>query len=61
MAELKIMVGTINLHFKENADITVANFLAGRPLDEGRIPPTYTPDPVYGEFMVLKIPDDAQL
>jgi hypothetical protein len=57
--ELKIMMGTIDPHFKENGDIAVANLLAGRPWDHGRIPPTYTPDPIYGELMIVKVPDDV--
>lgn len=54
------MMGTIDPHFKENGDIAVANLLAGRPWDHGRIPPTYTPDPVYGEFMTVKITDEVR-
>jgi hypothetical protein len=57
MAILKIRVGTIDIHSRENGDISVSNVLNGRPWDEGRLPATYTPDLVYGEWMTITVPD----
>lgn len=41
--KLRFMVGTVDCHFEENAQIAFRNVLAGRPIFEGQLPPTFNP------------------
>lgn len=43
------LTGSIDCHFEENARIAIKNVMAGRPLFEGQIPPTYIPERGHGE------------
>lgn len=42
---MKIAVGMMDLHFRENADITIKNIMEGRPVFEGHLLPTWISDP----------------
>jgi len=43
MTEIKFLQGFVDCHFDQNARIAIKNFLAGRPLFEGQLPPTFIP------------------
>lgn len=59
MKEIQFRTGSVDPHFAENGRIAVANFLAGRPFDEGMLPPTHIPDPNgLPEWITIQVPDD---
>lgn len=57
MTELRIRTGCLAIPFRENADIAVENFLAGRPLDDGQKPARYVPDDRLPEYITLRLPE----
>lgn len=60
MSVLAVCTGSVDLHFEENNRIAISNAMAGRPLDEGWLPPTHRPDPNgLPDTIYLTMPDDA--
>lgn len=58
--KITFRTGSVDCHFGENASIALRNLFYGRPLDEGRLPPTHIPDPLgLPEWVTIEIPDSA--
>lgn len=50
---MMIRTGSLYVPFEENAKIARANFLAGRPFDEGWLASRHIPDPRFPEWVEI--------